>query len=84
MCKRLTAGKVPIWNLGRAGPWNSTLTSNLLKPTLGLIVLGKAPFIETECSGVIIAASVDHSRGVLYVKHFVIKNEFNEPIGHLR
>ena len=39
----------------------------MLKPTLGLFILGKAPFIETECSGVIITASVDHSRGVLYV-----------------
>ena len=69
--------------LGGAGSRNPTLTSNLLQPTLRILILGKAPFIETECRGVIITASVDHSGRMLYVKHFVIENEFNEPIRHL-
>lgn len=69
--------------LGCPGPRDSTLTSDLLEPALRLFILGKPSFIETKCRSVVIPAPIDHPRGMLYVKHFVIKDVFNKPLGHL-
>ena len=70
--------------LGGAGSRNPTLTSDLLDPTLRIVIFGKATFVLAEGRGVVIAPAIDHSGSMLYVKHFVIKNEFNKPIRHLR
>jgi hypothetical protein len=66
-----------------ARPWQSPLPGYLFQPALRLIVFGETPLIGPERCSVIVTTPIDHSRGMLYVKHFVVEDELHEPLRNL-
>ena len=57
--------------------------NDMIQPFLRVLVTRKTLLFGSERGRVVIAPAIDHSGRMPYVKHFVIKNEFDEPIRHL-
>jgi hypothetical protein len=72
------------FELRRPSPGNATLAGCLFQPALRGLVFGKAPFVQAEFVGMIIAPPINHASRVLDVEHLVIQDVFDKPFRHLR
>src|SRR6201990_2057402 len=68
---------------GRTRAQGSALAHYLVEVALRLVVARVALLVGAEGFGVVVASAVDEAGRVLYVKHLVVEDVLDEPLGHV-
>src|SRR5437764_5603389 len=66
----------------RARAKRAALADYLVEPALRVVVVREALLVGAEGFGVVVAPAVDEACGVFDVKHLVVEDVFDEPLGH--